>query len=69
MYSIERTKDHIIVRGGTSDRAIFMAPPDSLIVYNSKAQATPMVSKVKDLSDEQLLLALVSIIEIKDFNK
>jgi len=51
------------------NRAIFMAPPDSLILHNSKSAggSTILVSKIKDLSDENLLLALANVVEIKEF--
>lgn len=67
MYSIERAENTVIVRDGNT-RAIFVAPPDSFIVYKGANSSNVVeISKVKDLSDEKLLLALVNAVEIKDF--
>jgi hypothetical protein len=70
MYSIERNEAQITVRfGGPNGKAVFMAAPDSLIVYKTiqPGIAEPTVAKVKDLNDEMLLRALVNSIEVKDF--
>jgi hypothetical protein len=63
MYEIERKEKEIIIRKGTY--AVFTASPDSWIVYRSD-DGKMMASKLKDLTEERLLLALANVVEIKD---
>lgn len=60
-YEIERADGRIIVRMGS--RPKLNAPETSYIVYKDAA-GEQRVSKVKDLTDEQLLLALANWIEL-----
>lgn len=66
MYQIERTDEKIIVRYG--NKAIYSASPDSWIIYrDSRSPADPpTVSRAKDLTDQQLLTALATAVELKD---
>ena len=66
MYKVERGDDKIIIRSAMKNSAVFIAHPDSLIIYETPNGTE--ISKVKDLNDESLLLALVRIVEIKAFN-
>jgi hypothetical protein len=60
MYEIERKDGQVIIRrAGHAVHSISLA---SYIVY--KLGEEPKVSKIKDLTDEQLLLALVSALKI-----
>jgi hypothetical protein len=62
MYEIERKDNKVFIRKGTS--AVYSASLDSYIIYRSDDKQ--LVSQVKDLTDAQLLLAVVNAIEIKE---
>ena len=64
MYEIERKENEVIIRKG--GHAVYSAPLTAYIIY--KSGDDQLVSKVKDLTDEKLLLALANVIEIKDQN-
>jgi len=60
VYIIERKDSRIIVR--QDDQPKFSAPEDSYIIYNSPAGQK--CAKLKDLPDDQLLLAIANKIEL-----
>ena len=60
MYEIERKDKKLIVRGPTG--TILSASEESWVVYK---QADEMkVSKLKDLSDQELILALATRVDL-----
>ena len=64
MYEIERKDGRVIVRKGDNPR--LNAPDSSSIVYKDANGAT-VVNRLKDLKDDQLLIALASAIELPIF--
>lgn len=62
MYQIERKDGRVIVRKGES--AKFNASEDSYLIFRGD-DGSQQVSKVKDLTDVQLLLALANAIELE----
>ena len=61
MYEIERKQDQVIIR--REGRAVYTTSVASFIVHQSETGLH--VSKVKDLTDEQLLLALANAVPLK----
>ena len=62
MYTIERKDKRIIVKKGEHLR--LNAPEDSYVVYKESSSGEQKVTKLGDLQDEQLLLALANAIDI-----
>lgn len=60
MYEIRREGGRVLITKGTTE--ILNAPDGSYIVY--KDQDVQKVTKVKDLPDEKLLLALANVIRL-----
>jgi hypothetical protein len=65
MYEIERKEDKVVIRRG--GHAVYSAPLESYILYRENNNRV-VVAKVKDLTDDLLLLALASAVEIKEEN-
>ena len=65
MYEIERQDKAVIIRKG--GHVIYSATPDSYLAYRSGDDQ--LVSQVKDLTNDELLLALVNAIEISPNRK
>lgn len=60
MYEIERKDGRVIVRKGEHPK--LNAPEGSYLVYHTNTGNK--VSRIKDLTDEQLLLALASVVDL-----
>lgn len=63
----DREKRRSHHRYATTTHTIYRAPADSLIVYREGDEVK--VAKSGDLTDIQLLLALVNAVQITDFGK
>lgn len=63
MYEIKRENGRVVIHKGVGASAILNASEDSYVVFEKDGKAS--VSKVKDLPDDQLLLALSSAIPLK----
>jgi hypothetical protein len=61
MYSVSKDGTRIVIRNW-KDEVVYSADPDSIIIYESGGG--PITSKIKDLTDEQLLLALTKAIKL-----
>jgi hypothetical protein len=68
MYEIERKDQQVIIRRG--GHAVYTASLDSWIVYRTGSTKGPEqgAAQIKDLTDQNLLLALVNALEIKESN-
>lgn len=64
MYEIERTDKEVLVK--RSGHTIYSAPLHSFIIHRRKSEDMPVVSKVGDLADDKLLLALATAVELPD---
>jgi hypothetical protein len=62
VYTIERKDKRVIVKKG--DHLRLNAPEDSYVVYKEAGSGDQKVSKLSDLQDHQLLLALANAIDI-----
>ena len=65
MYEIERANGRVIVRKG--EKLKLNAPEDSYVIHKPGPQLTT-VTKLKDLNDAQLLLALASSVDIPNLD-
>jgi len=63
MYEIKRDNGRVVIHKGGGASPILSASEDSYVVFEKDGKAS--VSKVKDLPDDQLLLALSSAIPLK----
>ncbi len=61
MYEIKRDDKRVVIWKG--DGTVLDAPEESYLIYDSKGAAT--VSKLKDLKDPELLIALANAIALK----
>ena len=69
MYEIERKENRVIIRVGT--KPVYSGAMESFLVYKEGSPGSApfvKVSKVKDLTDEQLLLALANVVELKELS-
>ena len=62
MYRVEKLDGKVIVRDAEG-HAVYSAPEDSYLVHRESTGVK--VSRVKDLPDAQLLLALVNLVKIE----
>ena len=60
VYQIERKDGKVIIRRG--DKTIFSEPLDSWVVWND---GQSKASRISDLKDDQLLIALSKTVDIK----
>lgn len=65
MYEVERKEDRIIVRSGNAP--VFTANPNSFLIHKDDGKIK--VSKLKDMTDQGLLMALATIVRIEDLSK
>jgi hypothetical protein len=63
MYKIHRESGRIVI-SDWNDRIVYSADEDAYVVYKSASGGGTEVVKVKSLTDEQLLNALVSAIKL-----
>jgi hypothetical protein len=69
VYEIERKETRAIIRVGA--KPIYNGALESFLVYKEGSpgiQPSVKVSKVKDLTDEQLLFALANVVELKELS-
>jgi hypothetical protein len=66
VYEIERKEKEVLVK--RSGHTMYSAPLESFIIYKPKGDET-VVSKVGDLTDDKLLLALATAVQIPDLTK
>lgn len=58
MYEIKRENGRVIIRKGSAAQPILSADETSFVIFEQDGKRT--VSRLKDLTDEQLLMALAS---------
>lgn len=64
MYEVERKEDSIIVRSGSTP--VYAANPNSFLIHKDDGKIK--VSKLRDLTDQGLLMALATIIRIENIS-
>ncbi len=63
MYEIERKDGQVIIRAG--GKPVYVGAMESSVVYREELSLFVKVSRVKDLTDEELLVALANAVDLK----
>jgi hypothetical protein len=66
MYSVRRDKEEITVHAGATGDVLYKGKGDEYIVYRASDDAkTLTVKQIRELADDELLLALATAVQIR----